>query len=311
MKFAMLFPGQGSQAVGMLAEMSRESPIVQATYAEASQTLGYDLWDVVCNGPAERLNRTEVTQPAMLAAGVSVFRIWKERGGPTPSHMAGHSLGEYAALVCAKALGFQAAIGLVAERGRLMQQAVPAGRGAVAAILGATDEVVGEACAGVADVGVVEAVNFNAAGQVVIAGEVDAVNAALAAAKTAGAKRTVLLPVSVPVHCSLMIPVATALRPLLESSGFVAPEVTVIHNVDAAAHAQTDSLLDALGKHLHSPVMWARSVETILGDGAEVLIECGPGKVLTGLNKRISRRTKSMSVYDPVTLDLALGGVAA
>ncbi len=311
MNFAMLFPGQGSQTIGMLADMALESSIVRATFDLASTTLGYDLWDVVCNGPVERLNQTEITQPAMLAAGVSIYRIWKERGGPTPTHMAGHSLGEYSALVCADALDYQAAVALVAERGRLMQRAVPVGQGAVAAVLGAADDVVRDACIGAGGRGVVEAVNFNAFGQVVIAGEVDAVNAALQAAKAAGAKRTVILPVSVPVHCSLMAPVAAEFRPFLEKAGLVKPGITVIHNVDGDSRTRTDEMLDALGRHLHSPVMWARCVERILADGTQALIECGPGKVLTGLNKRISRRTKSLPVFDPSTLNEALNEVMA
>ena len=308
MSLAFVFPGQGSQSVGMLQELAAEHAQVTQTFAEAGEALGYDLWDVVQNGPAEKLNSTDVTQPAMLAAGIAVWRVWQAADGAQPAMLAGHSLGEYSALVAAGSLEFTDAIRLVAERGRLMQEAVPAGSGAMAAILGMDDADVIRTCADAAEGGVVEAVNFNSPGQVVIAGEKDAVERAVALARERGAKRAVILPVSVPSHCALMKPAAERLAKVLESVPVQAPTIPVINNVDVTAAAEPGAIRDALVRQLYNPVRWVETICKMQADGVDRLIECGPGKVLVGLNRRIERKMAALPVYDPATLAAALEG---
>ncbi|CAK0755132.1 (acyl-carrier-protein) S-malonyltransferase [Gammaproteobacteria bacterium] len=301
-----VFPGQGSQSIGMLRELSLAFPQVAETYAEASAALGYDLWRVVQDGPETDLNRTECTQPAMLAAGVAVWRVWRAQGGPLPTVMAGHSLGEYTALVCAEALDFRAAVTLVANRGRYMQEAVPEGEGAMAAILGLEDAEVITACASAAESEVVTAVNFNAPGQVVVAGNRAAVVRAVEAAKGLGAKRAVVLPVSVPSHCALMVGAAQRLRVRLETVPLTLPRVPVINNVDVADPTEPAAIRDALVRQLHCPVRWVECVRTMVGRGILTLVEAGPGKVLAGLNKRIEKGLETRPVFDPSGLRQAL-----
>ncbi|WP_462328238.1 ACP S-malonyltransferase [Thiohalocapsa halophila] len=307
---AMLFPGQGSQSVGMLADLAAAQPEVQATFAEASEVLGRDLWAIAAEGPAEALDRTENTQPAMLAAGVAVWRCWQARGGPVPAAMAGHSLGEYSALVCAGALDFTDAVGLVAERARLMQAAVPAGTGAMAAILGLDDDQVRAVCAEQAGGEVLEPVNFNAPGQVVIAGHKAAVERGAAAAKTAGAKRAVVLAVSVPSHCALMQAAAAELAERLAATPLRAPAVPVLHNASAAPAADVETLRQLLAQQIHSPVRWVETVRALAALGITTAVEAGPGKVLTGLGKRIDKTLTTLPVLDPAGLDQALEATA-
>jgi [acyl-carrier-protein] S-malonyltransferase len=306
MSLAFVFPGQGSQSVGMLAELATVEPQVEATFAEASAALGYDLWKVVAEGPAEELNQTHITQPAMLSAGIAVWRIWQEKGGATPVVMAGHSLGEYTALVAAGAIAFADAVTLVAERGKLMQEAVPAGTGSMAAILGLDDAKVVDVCAHAEAGEVVSAVNFNANGQVVIAGHVAAVERAVALAKEAGAKRAVILPVSVPSHCALMKPAADKLAERLSTITVNAPQIPVINNADVSKATDADAIRDALVRQLYSPVRWVETVEVMSGDGVDSLIECGPGKVLVGLNKRIVKEMSTQALFDPAGFETAL-----
>ena len=306
MSLAFVFPGQGSQSVGMLKDLAAEFAEVEATFKQASDALGYDLWEVVQNGPAEKLNQTDITQPAMLSAGVAVWRIWQARGGAQPVMMAGHSLGEYTALVCAGALDFRDAVKLVAERGRLMQQAVPAGEGAMAAILGLDDDAVIQVCTDAAEGEVLSAVNFNSPGQVVIAGQKSAVERALVVAKEKGAKRALLLPVSVPSHCALMKPAAEKLAKILADMEIRKPAIPVINNVDVQAQNSADEIRAALVKQLHNPVRWVEIIQAMAADGVDSLIECGPGKVLAGLNKRIERGMSVQAVFNPDTLGSAL-----
>ncbi len=304
--FVFLFPGQGSQAVGMLQGLAQVYPQVRATFAEASDVLGLDLWDMVAEGPADALDRTENTQPAMLAAGVAVWRVWDACGGPTPAAMAGHSLGEYTALVCAGALGFAEAVATVAERGRLMQGAVPAGQGAMAAVLGLDDGEVAALCDRQAQGEVLEPVNFNAPGQVVIAGAAAAVGRAVAAAKSAGAKRALVLPVSVPSHCALMRPAADRLAERLAEVPIVVPRIPVIHNVTVEPAPDADAIRSVLVQQLYSPVRWVETVRRLAADGAGLALEGGPGKVLSGLGKRIVPDLTTLPVFDPATLESAL-----
>jgi [acyl-carrier-protein] S-malonyltransferase len=302
----MVFPGQGSQAVGMLSALADAYPQVAATFSEAGDVLGYDLWSLVRDGPADELNRTDRTQPAMLAAGVAVWRVWQAREGGIPVVMAGHSLGEYTALVCAGALIFADAVALVAERGRCMQEAVPAGSGAMAAILGLSDAAVAAVCSEAAQGGVVTAVNFNSPGQVVIAGDAQAVQRATALAKENGAKRAVPLPVSVPSHCALMQPAAERFAVHLQEAAFAAPRIPVIQNVDVLAHDSPDAIRAALERQLYSPVQWVRTIEAMRERGVNQVIEAGPGKVLAGLCKRIDNSLTALPVHDPDSLDAAL-----
>lgn len=309
-KTVFVFPGQGSQSLGMLAELASAHAVVQQTFSEASDVLDRDLWRLVQNGPEDDLNRTDLTQPAMLAAGVAVWRVWKEQDGPMPVWMAGHSLGEYTALVCAEAMAFADAVKLVADRGRFMQDAVPAGEGAMAAILGLDDDAVRQVCATVANGEVVGAVNFNAPGQVVIAGSTAAVARAVAAAREAGAKRALTLPVSVPSHCELMRPASERLAERLAAVQIAMPVIPVLHNVDAAPANDPDAIRDRLARQLHRPVRWVETVQALAGHQVGTLIECGPGKVLAGLGKRIDRSLNSMPIFDPASLEKALQGAA-
>ncbi|EGQ7963418.1 ACP S-malonyltransferase [Vibrio vulnificus] len=302
-KFAIVFPGQGSQAVGMLAELGEQYEIVKQTFAQASEALGYDLWALVQNGPAEDLNQTFRTQPALLASSVAIWRVWQELGLAQPENLAGHSLGEYSALVCAGVIDFQEAIKLVELRGQLMQEAVPAGTGAMYAIIGLDDEAIAKACEEAAQGDVVSPVNFNSPGQVVIAGSKDAVERAGALCKEAGAKRALPLPVSVPSHCALMKPAAEKLAVALESIEFKAPQLPVINNVDVVAETDPAKIKDALVRQLYSPVRWTESVELMSSQGVEKLLEMGPGKVLTGLTKRIVKSLEAAAVNDVASLD--------
>ncbi len=306
----MVFPGQGSQSIGMLSELHAQFPVVADTFASASAVLGYDLWALVTDGPAESLNQTDRTQPAMLTAGVAVWRVWREQGGALPAMMAGHSLGEYTALVCADALDFEAAVALVEARGQLMQAAVPEGIGAMAAILGLDDAQVLEVCEQAAADEVVAPVNFNSPGQVVIAGHAAAVSRAMELAKTAGAKRALPLPVSVPSHCSLMKPAAERFAERLQTVDIAAPVIPVLHNADVEAHNDAAAIRDALSRQLYSPVRWVDTIRSMHAAGLTRLLECGPGKVLAGLNKRIEKTMQVEAVYDPATLAAALAAGA-
>ncbi|MCO7244914.1 ACP S-malonyltransferase [Halomonas sp. Mc5H-6] len=303
---ALIFPGQGSQQLGMLRELAERYSVVGTTFEEASDALRYDLWKVVQEGPEASLNATECTQPALLSASIAIWRVWQELEGPRPTVMAGHSLGEYSAMVCAGVLGFAEGVKLVRLRGEAMQHAVPAGEGGMAAILGLDNASVEAACASAAQGDVVSAVNYNAPGQVVIAGDKAAVERAIVACQEAGAKRAMPLPVSVPSHCSLMRPAADRLAAAMQEIELRPPRYTVIQNVDAEAHADVDTLRTRLIEQLYQPVRWSDCVETMAAQGANVFIECGPGKVLTGLNKRIVRGSKSLAVNDPDSLDAAL-----
>lgn len=307
MSLAFVFPGQGSQSQGMLQDLADNYSIVGETFKQASDSLGYDLWQIVQEGPAEKLNSTDVTQPAMLAAGVATWRVWQEKGGNSPAMMAGHSLGEYTALVCAGSLDFADAIGLVAERGRLMQEAVPAGEGAMAAILGMEDDAVRQACEDAAEGEVLSPVNFNSPGQVVAAGNKAAIERLVNLAKDRGAKRALVLPVSVPSHCSLMQPAADKLAEVLSNVDVQAPRIPVINNVDVATPDDPAAIRDALVRQLYNPVRWVETVQKMAADGVDRLVECGPGKVLVGLNKRIDKTMAAGAVFDSATLDAALG----
>lgn len=306
MNIACVFPGQGSQSVGMLAALAAAYPEVEETFAVASRTLDYDLWQLTQQGPEAELNRTDKTQPAMLAAGVAVWRVWQKRQGAQPAFVAGHSLGEYTALVCAGSIDLESAARLVAERGRYMQEAVPAGQGAMAAILGLADEQVRAACDQAAQGEVVAAVNFNSPGQVVIAGHRAAVERAVEHAKQAGAKRALLLPVSVPSHCSLMGAAAERLALYLHDIEIKAPQIPILNNVDVNLCTAPEEIRDALVRQLVSPVRWVETVQVMAGKGVRCIVECGPGKVLAGLNKRIDREMTAVSVQDPTSLDEAL-----
>jgi [acyl-carrier-protein] S-malonyltransferase len=291
----------------MLSAWAEGQPVIAQTFREASDALGYDLWRIVIEGPDAELNRTEITQPAMLAAGVAAWRAWQAEGGPMPLCMAGHSLGEYTALVCAGSIDFADGVRLVAERGRLMQAAVPEGQGAMAAVLGLEDEAVRAACQDASEgMDVAEAVNFNSPGQVVIAGSAAAVARASALLAERGAKRVVPLPVSVPSHSSLMLDAAEKMAKVLESVEIRSPSIPVLHNVDAAEHAEPDALRAALVRQLHSPVLWVDTVRAMQARGAKALVEFGPGKVLTGLAKRIERDLSAYPVLDAATLEAAM-----
>lgn len=309
MALAFVFPGQGSQSIGMLAELANECDIVKQTYDTASNVLGYDLWNIVQQGPQERLNQTDVTQPAMLCAGVAVWRAWQEKQGALPTVMAGHSLGEYTALVCANSLEFEDAVSLVADRGRFMQEAVPSGEGAMAAILGLEDAVVKKACEQATEGEVVQAVNFNSPGQVVIAGNARAVERAVENAKQAGAKRAVILPVSVPSHCQLMEPAAHYLAERLQKVALKPPTIDVINNVDVSVETDPDTIKDALVRQLGNPVQWVDTIRKMAAGDVDTLVECGPGKVLFGLNKRIEKKMAAHAVYSYETIEKALRAI--
>jgi [acyl-carrier-protein] S-malonyltransferase len=308
MSFAFVFPGQGSQSVGMLAALGAAEPVVKETFAEASQELGYDLWKLCQEGPDEALGATERTQPAMLAAGVATWRVWRLRGGAEPAAYAGHSLGEYSALVCAGALDFRTAVSLVQFRGRAMQEAVPAGQGAMAAILGVDDADVIAACKEAAAGDVVQAANFNSPGQVVIAGSAAAVDRAIEVLKGKGAKRAIKLPVSAPSHSALMQPAAERLAQRLQNIEIDAPRARNVYNVDVGMHGDAPSIRAALIRQLVGPVRWTETVRAIVAGGARAVVECGPGRVLTSLNRRIekNREIAMLAIDDPDSLAAAL-----
>jgi [acyl-carrier-protein] S-malonyltransferase len=308
MSFAFVFPGQGSQSVGMLAGLAAADPLVKSTFAEASQVLGYDLWQLASAGPEALLNETERTQPAMLAAGVATWRVWRGRGGGLPLLVSGHSLGEFTALVCAEALEFAPALELVRFRGRIMQEAVPAGTGAMAAILGLEDADIEAACREAAQGAVVEPANFNSPGQVVIAGEAAAVQRAIELCKGRGAKRAVPLPVSVPSHTSLMQGAAQRLAERLQGLTVRTPHVRYLSAVDAAEHTAPDEIRALLVRQLSSPVRWSQTLKALSSTGVSQVIECGPGKVLTGLNRRIEKRAglEYAALEDLAGIDAAL-----
>ncbi len=301
MNFAFVFPGQGSQSIGMLAAYGDVAP-VQDTLEEASQALGRNLSEMIASGPADLLNQTVNTQPAMLVAGVAVYRLWQSLGGPVPTMMAGHSLGEYTALVCAGALDFSDAVRLVSLRAEAMQTAVPEGVGAMAAVLGLDDDAIRAVCTEAARDEVLEAVNFNSPGQVVIAGNKAAVERGCLLAREKGAKRALLLPVSVPSHCALMRPAADKLRVALADIKVNTPTVAVLHNADVASHSDPDAIRDALARQLYSPVRWVETVRTFATQGIELVAECGPGKVLAGLNKRIVDGLPGVALADAAAL---------
>ncbi|MBU0911719.1 MAG: ACP S-malonyltransferase [Gammaproteobacteria bacterium] len=305
-KLALVFPGQGSQSVGMLAELHAEFATVRDTFAEASAALGYDLWALVANGPDTALNETHRTQPALLVASVAVYRVWLEQGGATPAYLAGHSLGEYSALVCAGVLNLADAVKLVEKRGQYMQLAVPAGTGAMSAIIGLDDALIAKACAEAAQGEVVSPVNFNSPGQVVIAGNKAAVERANELCKAAGAKRALPLPVSVPSHCALMKPAADKLADDLNSISFHTAVIPVVNNVDVSAAADAAAIKDALVRQLYSPVRWTESIEFLAAQGVDTVIELGAGKVLSGLIKRINKELNTASVTDVASLKDAL-----
>jgi [acyl-carrier-protein] S-malonyltransferase len=315
MSVALLFPGQGSQSLGMLAGFAASHKVVGETFATASHVLGYDLWKVVSSGPLEQLNATACTQPAMLTAGFATWRVWQQGAGAQPRLVSGHSLGEYTALVCANAIDFEVAVDLVRVRGELMQAAVPAGTGAMAAILGMEDADVEAVCAEAGEGEVVQAVNFNSPAQVVIAGHAAAVTRAIALAKTRGAKRAVPLPVSVPSHSSLMRGAAEQLRARLADVAVRTPEIVFVSAVDAQPHSEPEDIRATLVRQLASPVRWTDMVRALVQQGATHLIECGPGKVLTGLNRRIERRPDihCLALQDDAALQatLALTGETA
>jgi [acyl-carrier-protein] S-malonyltransferase len=307
LKLALMFPGQGSQSMGMLAALGAAEQVVRDTFAEASQALGYDLWTLIQEGPEERLAETERTQPAMLAAGVAVWRAWLRRGGRQPDMVAGHSLGEYSALVAAGAIDFAAAVALVRFRGEAMQRAVPAGSGAMAAILGLDDGAIEAACAEAAEGAVVQPVNYNSPGQLVIAGESKAVARAIELCKARGAKRAVLLPVSVPSHSALMKPAAEALKERIQSVAVRPPHLRV-YAFDAGVYSDAASVRDGLYRQLFNPVRWSAIVAAMIGQGADRLFEFGPGKVLTGLARRApgGRDLVLHAIESPDSLEAAL-----
>lgn len=311
-RFAFVFPGQGSQHLGMCKELAAEFPIIEDVFKEASEAIGYDLWKVAEEGPLERLNSTEVTQPALLAAGVAVWRVWKEVVQSTPIFLAGHSLGEYTALVCADAIQFPVAIKLVEERGKYMQEAVPEGKGGMAAIIGLSEEDVEKLCHEASkENSSVSPANFNSIGQIVIAGESEAVDRAISRAKELGAKLAKKLPVSVPSHCDLMKPAALKLAEKLKTITIKEPLLPVINNADVASYRNPDQIKDALIRQLYSPVRWVETVQFFESQEVPIIIESGPGKVLTGLNKRISDNLTVIAITQPESFQEAVKCVEA
>lgn len=305
--YAFVFPGQGSQSIGMLADLAQAHSAIKETFDQCSEALGYDLWALCQDGPEDRLNMTEYTQPALLAAGVAVWRSWQQAGGGQPSVMAGHSLGEYTALVCAGAMSLVDAVKLVALRGQLMQKAVPAGHGAMAAILGLEGQALTDVCDAAAQGQVVSPANLNAPGQVVIAGDADAVARAIAMATEAGAKRAIPLAVSAPSHCDLMLPAAQSLAEKLVEIELSVPNIAVVQNADAAVMENAEQIRDALKRQLYQPVRWTECVQNMASMGADTLVECGPGKVLTGLARRIDRSLKAVAIGEPAGFDALMG----
>ena len=302
---AFVFPGQGSQSVGMLAELAAAHAEVQSTFGEASQGAGVDLWNLAMQGPEEELNRTEHTQPALLAASVATWRVWQKLGDAQPAQLAGHSLGEYSALVCAGSLSLHDAAALVAERGRLMQDAVPAGVGAMAAILGGDDAQIAAVCEEVAQGQVVSPANFNSPGQLVIAGNTEAVDRALARLAELGVKKAIKLAVSVPSHCALMRGAADRLGERMAAIDWQLPSIPVIQNAEARSHGTVEEIRGALQRQLYLPVRWTECVQALAAGGAARIAECGPGKVLAGLVKRIDRNIEARAIGTPVELDAA------
>lgn len=306
MSIAFVFPGQGSQSVGMLDELAAGHPQVEATFREAGEALGEDLWARVTQGPAAQLDLTEHTQPALLTAGVACWRVWQTQGGPAPAWMAGHSLGEYTALVCAGSIGFADGVRLVRKRAQLMQSAAPGDAGAMAAIIGMEDAAVRQLCAEHAADAVLQAVNFNAPGQVVIAGASAQVEAAMAAASEQGARMVKRLPISVPCHSDMMRAAAEQLSEHIHATPMQLPAIPVLHNVDAKARDSVEALRSALVQQLYSPVLWTDSVHALEAEGVDLLLECGPGRVLCGLARRINRKLGSGSLHNPEALQQAL-----
>ncbi len=305
-KLALVFPGQGSQTVGMMADLYAEFPLVRDTFAEASAALGYDLWALIANGPEADLNETHRTQPALLTASVAVWRLWQQQGGATPAYLAGHSLGEYSALVCAGVLTLADAVKLVEKRGQYMQSAVPTGTGAMSAIIGLDDALIAKACEEAGQGEVVSPVNYNSPGQVVIAGHKAAVERANELCKAAGAKRALPLPVSVPSHCALMRPAAEQLAKDLQTLDFNVPVISVVNNVDVTVSTDAAAIQDALVRQLFSPVRWTETIEYLAAQGVTEVIELGAGKVLSGLIKRINKELVTTSVNDVASLQAAL-----
>lgn len=298
-QFAFVFPGQGSQSVGMLGALSDAYPEVRQTFSEAGEVMDIDLWKLVCDGPIESLNQTEITQPAMLAADIAVWRVWQSLDGPTPEFLAGHSLGEYAALVAAGAMDFSDAVAIVAERGRLMQAAVPEGKGAMAAILGLDDEVVEAICREVAEGQIVAPANYNSPGQLVIAGEASAIERAMHKCTDAGARRAMVLAVSVPSHCDLMRPAAIELGKRLEQIEIRTPAIPVLHNVNIQSHNKPENIRKALINQMSSPVRWTGTIQAMAERGMDRLGECGPGRVLAGLGRRIDKSLRFAALEQP------------
>jgi [acyl-carrier-protein] S-malonyltransferase len=303
---AFVFPGQGSQKIGMLADLAEQNPIIEKTFSEASDVLGYDMWQLIQQGAQEDINLTQRTQPILLTCSVAIWRLWNEKQGALPSQMAGHSLGEWSALVCANVIDFADGLRIVEARGKYMQQAVPVGQGAMAAIIGLDDQAILDACTEARDLGVVDAVNFNAPGQVVIAGSNDAVERAMEICKSAGAKRALPLPVSAPFHTSLMKPAADNLADMVNAVSFRAPKVPIMHNVHAKNEQDPEAIKALMLEQIYSPVKWVDCVKQLKESGINTIVECGPGKVLSGLCKRIDRDLTSVATENVVDFDAAL-----
>ena len=303
---AFVFPGQGSQKIGMLAELAEQNPIIEKTFSEASEVLGYDMWHLIQQGEQDEINLTQRTQPILLTCSLAIWRLWNEKQGAVPSQMAGHSLGEWSALVCANVIDFADGLRIVEARGKYMQQAVPVGQGAMAAIIGLEDQAILDACSEASSLGVVDAVNFNAPGQVVIAGSNDAVERAMEICKSAGAKRALPLPVSAPFHTSLMKPAADNLAEMVNAVTFRAPEVPIMHNVHAKNEHDPEVIKALMLEQIYSPVKWVDCVKQLKESGASTLVECGPGKVLSGLAKRIDRELSALATESAADFDAAL-----
>lgn len=305
-QLAFVFPGQGSQKVGMLADLAAENPTIEATFAEASEVLGYDLWKLIQDGPQEELNLTERTQPMLLTASVALWRVWNEKNGAQPALMAGHSLGEWSALVCSGVVAFKDAVKLVQLRGKYMQEAVPVGEGAMAAIIGLDDEAIAKACEAAGQGEEVAAVNFNSPGQVVIGGTAGAVDRAIALCKEAGAKRAMPLAVSAPFHTNLMKPAADRLSAQIAETEFKAPQVPVVHNVHAQTETDPAVIKELMIKQIFAPVQWTDCTKTLVASGIQQAVECGPGKVLSGLVKRIDKSLSAFASETPDAFEKAL-----
>lgn len=308
-KLAFVFSGQGSQKIGMLAEMAADSSIIKETFSEASGVLGYDLWNLCQHGEQEKINQTEITQPLMLTSSVALWRIWQQKGGARPAWMAGHSLGEWSALVCSQVVAFGDAVKLVQNRGAFMQQAVPKGEGAMAAVLGVEDDKIREICKEASSTGVVEPVNFNSPGQVVIAGKAAAVDKAIELLKAAGCKRAMPLPVSAPFHTSLMKPAAEKMAALIEKTPFQAPKIPVVHNYHAQTENDPQKIKQLMIKQIDNPVLWVDCINTLVKNGVAITIECGPGSVLCGLSKRIDKSLESFALETPANMQVAFDAV--